>query len=1258
MNQNLLKLLFITVMSASVGWSYAQTDNWSDHPEELSPTGNTYTVSTPGELAWLANQVNGGNPLESVTIVLDNDLDLAGHNWVPIGKDADTPFSGSFDGGGHTISNMNILIETSEPTAYGGLFGFVSKGGDLKNIGITSGSISVTALNEALAGAIVGNMVNSGSIENCYSTIDITTEITDPTNSKEYSPRAGGIVGNYTNSPRTGKEAIRYCYSTGVIRSLGTQAATTNGIVAGGIAGRIEDVTVEYCYSTGTIRTEGGDTPYAGGIIGHSSYLTHIQNCYSSADVTAISTRAADCYAIAGGISATLSRGIIENCYATGTITAENKAATTDGSEVYAGGIVGDLFVGGKVGNETVTSTVRNCLALNKSLSATTNMPTSRVCLNKVVGGYNTNASNTLLGNNYAAIPTKVLDVNILATNDLNGANWTGDELISSVFTDANGWLTNTGKLPVLKTSTSSDALGGQTGMETASLLPPSEVTIGTAEDITAALNVDNIKSIRLANGTYELQDPLKINKSIDIIGSSPDACTLSIKCVISPTTPATITLQGLTLTEEESNTPTSLTMIEIKTPVELALRNVVIDPKQPGTDDRRAMIELTDKVTSSTITLDNTTIYLTKNSQIGLYNQGGACDFRMTDSKITSKQNIDNLSAIRGMLIKGAPNSTYTIERSTVSVGNNFHYAIWVQTPEQHFTINNSDIYGWAAFYIQGAHREGGSDGITLEATKSTFTGVGKEGSSNGFGVIVFEATAHSSVNLEDCTVTNKIIEETKDYGFIPPFVFQMGGAGSVTDRLSLKPSSECTVTLTKCTIQNQAEKTTPAFIYYGNVFGDLINGYRDYNKNKVSIDTNTRFLNQDGTSSFLVQNHDTIRNATSSLPHAIAYQDGKNVIPIAYPGDVIKANGTTLQKALELLNEADAVPADYVLPDSILIECKGGYLVSSLSAANSYAGKLKDAPVFYLKRDKNVFSTQAAGDNRVTIAFTSTWNDAKYANRSVWVKAGATLKINAAMPLDTLFMEEGAQVKAEVDATVRTLQLVRDTIRANQWKAFGFPVENADQMAVTDSEDKAVEVSDKSQDGVWFAGLGDTPATFAHKSEWDVAGLIAAQKEQVITVTSKTTQVLSLKKKDEPSAPSGESTFTLIANPNTFNMTLSQTAYVLSDDGKYYERKENPTIPAFSSFILADAQTTATLRSFELKDDTPTANAVSPTSGYFVTTRQGVLVIHTSEPVHVTIATMKGQLLYNGTVSTDGWQLAVPAGIYAVNGELFQVK
>ena len=119
---------------------------------------------------------------------------------------------------------------------------------------------------------------------------------------------------------------------------------------------------------------------------------------------------------------------------------------------------------------------------------------------------------------------------------------------------------------------------------------------------------------------------------------------------------------------------------------------------------------------------------------------------------------------------------------------------------------------------------------------------------------------------------------------------------------------------------------------------------------------------------------------------------------------------------------------------------------------------------------------------------------------------------------------------------------------------------------------------------------------------------------------------------------------------------MTLTQTAYVLSDDGKTFDRMVNPTIKAFQSFVLADEATTSTLRSLRI-GDTPTGNEIVPVEGYFVETGHGTITIHTAEPTQVIVVDMLGRVHYNARVN-DGAQIAVPAGIYAVNRQKVIVK
>ena len=79
-----------------------------------------YQISCGAELAWFAEQVNGGkSPLNAV---LTRDIDLGGEPWTPIGKkDYGKEFKGTLDGKGHKIKNL--CIDSAE--SYQGLFGTV-----------------------------------------------------------------------------------------------------------------------------------------------------------------------------------------------------------------------------------------------------------------------------------------------------------------------------------------------------------------------------------------------------------------------------------------------------------------------------------------------------------------------------------------------------------------------------------------------------------------------------------------------------------------------------------------------------------------------------------------------------------------------------------------------------------------------------------------------------------------------------------------------------------------------------------------------------------------------------------------------------------------------------------------------------------------------------------------------------------------------------------------------------------------------------
>ena len=195
------------------------------------------------------------------------------------------------------------------------------------------------------------------------------------------------------------------------------------------------------------------------------------------------------------------------------------------------------------------------------------------------------------------------------------------------------------------------------------------------------------------------------------------------------------------------------------------------------------------------------------------------------------------------------------------------------------------------------------------------------------------------------------------------------------------------------------------------------------------------------------------------------------------------------------------------------------------------------------------------------------------------------------------------------------------------------------------------------EADNGIWFADLKNnkTPIFEVKTDNFGAAGLWAANGD---TYTISSEGAFEFKTLEEPAAPTETGTFLMCSNPNTFTITLKQSAYILTTDGTSFEQEANPEIKPFQSFVLTDAKTLSTLRSLRIGDGVVTGNqTIEPVDGYYVTTDRGAIVIHTPEPMDVVIIGMNGKVAYRGEV-TDGQRIMVPSGIYAVNGQLVRVK
>ena len=116
-------------------------------------------------------------------VYLMNNIDVGGFYWEPIGNEK-TQFQKTFDGNGHSIYNLQIMISDSSLRGQGltniaiGLFGMVGEFGVVQNLFLPSGSISLQQVenyNSGIywyAGSIAG--ISYGLIRNCGNAAVVT----------------------------------------------------------------------------------------------------------------------------------------------------------------------------------------------------------------------------------------------------------------------------------------------------------------------------------------------------------------------------------------------------------------------------------------------------------------------------------------------------------------------------------------------------------------------------------------------------------------------------------------------------------------------------------------------------------------------------------------------------------------------------------------------------------------------------------------------------------------------------------------------------------------------------------------------------------------------------------------------------------------------------------------------------------------------------------------------------------------------------
>jgi len=350
----------------------APTDSWRNHiePFEITEGVYKYTITTPGQLAYLAYLVNTSTEyckdsdieIENImniviaakcytkfsdyTFKLGADLDMSAYTWEPIGgydykmephifehngqnRELNVVFfanfSGTFLGNGHTITGMyvdgTIAPEAGENSYsyesqnnYGGLFGSVHGNVYISDVTILDSYVRSAERCASLAAFAEGTSKDERVlIENCSSEATINA-----------MDRAAGIVGLIENGD------IRNCVNRGRVQTSGSDSST-GGILATAQGADDAQIRVYDCINYAVVS---GSATNVGGIVGWSEWV-NVKSCVNYGSIKG----SEDVGGIIGQVndSSHLTYANVVDCVNYGSVT---------GSSFHIGGIAGYVIVG------------------------------------------------------------------------------------------------------------------------------------------------------------------------------------------------------------------------------------------------------------------------------------------------------------------------------------------------------------------------------------------------------------------------------------------------------------------------------------------------------------------------------------------------------------------------------------------------------------------------------------------------------------------------------------------------------------------------------------------------------------------------------------------------------------------------------------------------------------------------------------------------------------------------------------------------
>lgn len=341
----------------------------------------TTPVSSLNDLQDMQNDLAGNYYLTADIDASATSTWNGGEGFDPIGDGA-TPFTGTFDGGGYTISNLTINRPTINSQA---LFGYST--GKIANVTLSNPTITGRYYVAPLVGLLESQAGASGLVQNCHiiggevkaqgtgealfqggcvgivaGSASYPVLIYDCTTSCTVDHTNHHSIAGYNNIGACGGFGGDFLYATvSNCRASGDVSAHDSsgegGSSCGGFAYGIgRGCTISDCAATGNVSAGSSGTGGFAADIGVNTANTTLVRCSAQGTVTAtVSSVGNEC--MVGGFAAQIYGALntytvtIQDCYTWSTIT-----ATSSGENIYAGVFSPDIYRN--------TTTVDNCYGI------------------------------------------------------------------------------------------------------------------------------------------------------------------------------------------------------------------------------------------------------------------------------------------------------------------------------------------------------------------------------------------------------------------------------------------------------------------------------------------------------------------------------------------------------------------------------------------------------------------------------------------------------------------------------------------------------------------------------------------------------------------------------------------------------------------------------------------------------------------------------------------------------------------------------